>query len=89
VGGVQRTLYDASLEVSRSAGQPWVTAASGILFFDGTRRWFSLKGEQVPDVVLNDLAEAADLTQPSGAAEITFETARFRLTFKFRARYSI
>jgi hypothetical protein len=88
MGGYQSTIYDAAIEVSRSAGQPWVSAANGLLFFDGTRRHFSLKGEHLPDGVLSGLAEAANLTERSGTAEIAFETARFRLTFKFRALVS-
>jgi hypothetical protein len=89
VGGVQRTIYDAEVEVSKPAGQPWVSAATGLLFTDGANRGLSLRGEELPQSVLNDLIENADLGQRSGTAEIEFETAKFRLTFKWRAVLSL
>lgn len=59
------------------------------MFFDGTRRRLDLKGEQLPENVLKGLAKAVNLTERSGTAEIASETARFRLTFKFKAFFSI
>jgi hypothetical protein len=84
VGGFQRTIYDAAIEVSKPVGQPWVGVAKGLLFTDGASREISLIGDAVPQNVLNDLIESADLSQRSGTAEIAFGTSKFRLTFKFR-----
>jgi hypothetical protein len=89
VGGVQRTIYYAEIEVSKPAGQPWVSAATGLLFTDGANREFSLRGEEIPQIVLNDLIENADLGQRSGTAEVEFETAKFRLKFKWRSFRSL
>jgi hypothetical protein len=88
VGGFQRTIYYAAIEVSKPAGQPWVSVATGLLVTDGANRVISLTGEDVPQNVLNDLIESADLGQRGGTAEIAFETAKFRLTFQFRGRGS-
>lgn len=89
MGGFQRTIYYAEVEVSKPAGQPWVSAATGLLFTDGANRGISLRGEEIPQSVLNDLMENADLRQRSGIAEIEFDTAKFRLTFKWRSLLSL
>ena len=89
MGGFQQTIYYAAIEVSKPAGQPWVSVATGLLFTNGGGRVISLTGEEVPQNVLNDLIESADLGQRSGTAEMAFETAKFRLTFQFRGRRSL
>jgi hypothetical protein len=88
VGGFQRTIYYAAIEVSKPAGQPWVSVATGLLYTDGASRVTSFTLAEVPQNVLNALIESADLGQRSGTAEIAFETAKFRLTFQFIGRRS-
>jgi hypothetical protein len=89
VGGVKNFVFDASLEVSRAAGAPWANVATGLLFFNGTSRRLDLKGEQLPDDVLNHLIESADLGQRSGNAETTLGENSYRLIFNQRAFFSI
>jgi hypothetical protein len=88
VGGFQRTIYYAAIEVSKPAGQPWVSVATGLFYTDGASRVTSFTLAEVPQNVLNALIESADLGQRSGTAEIAFETAKFRLTFQFIGRRS-
>jgi hypothetical protein len=66
-----------------------VNVATGLLFTDGAKRGISLRGGDVPQNVLNDLVENADLAERSGTSEVALETTQFKLTFKRKAFYSI
>jgi hypothetical protein len=87
VGGYRRTVYEATVEVSRSRGQPWMHVADGLLMFDGSRRHLSLNGERLSESVSSALAEAADLNERSGVAELAFGDHKYRLTFNWRSLF--